>query len=193
MDEDLRNGLRWVLLTTEDTWETEMVRVLAPLIGDRQALGELRTFLEERSGEADPMYQPRMEAMIDAVSARIGGDPGSRPAVTELAMRYGQLDAEVEALETALAGRRAARAEVESQILSQLDDGQAVEFAGFRFERQAGGHAFEVGDRTRLTPAMCRMVPDLEAMQRYLAEHGESPPGVRASRRPPVLDVMRVV
>lgn len=191
MDEALQDGLRWVLLTTEESWLDELDRTLAPVAHDRAQVAAVRDFLRARLDGADVTWRPRMEGMIRALDARLGpvvaGDP-----VPSLAIEYARLDAEVARLEAELATRLAARAAVEKKLNDAIVPGSARELKGYRFERPPPHRRLEVVNPARLPPDLMTSTPDVERVRLRQQLTGVVPPGAAWVESEPGLVVVKI-
>jgi hypothetical protein len=189
MDEDLRNGLRWVLLTTEDTWVDELDRVLAEHASSLGTLSDIANMLEGSMANAAPQYAARLEAMIGAVRSRLTNDAGDDQEFELLAARYAAVDDEVARLDALLHERRQALAEIEQRLLPHVRD--RVEVGLYSFERIEAAPSLVIDDPRAVPPGLCRPAPDAEAVRRAWKQTGKAPFGTRVVHSPARLEVIR--
>jgi len=191
MDEQIKQGLRWVLMTTESGWTQELAQVLGERQSDPEVLAEVQAFLMERIDTAAPNYQERMRQMVKWLDTR------RRALASTSASELGQsVKAWMEATQAfeAVQGKmEAARAQLRSaqrELLTHLQDGQSVEFGGYLFTRRVGRTTLEVVEPYKVAFHFQRQVPDERALQDDYRRTGQPPTGTMVRHGDPELEVV---
>lgn len=189
MNDELRNGLRWVLLTTEEDWRVELEQVFEQCAVGLDDMGDIEALLLATKDSAAPLYRQRMEDMLLLVRQKMSKGGGG---VDELAHTYALLDDEIAALERQLVEKREALTEVSKRLLRRLPEGEALESGRYRFERIEGGQRLVVDLPAAVPEALCARVPDQAKLERAWKIRGEAPIGTRVVAVEPALDVFRI-
>lgn len=187
MNDELRNGLRWVLLTTEEDWRVELEQVFEQCSVDIDDLGEVETLLTATMSAAAPLYRARMEAMLVVVRQKMATGGGG---VEDLAERYAQLDDELAALERQIQEKRGELEKVSKQLLRRIEE--PVELGRYRFERIEGSQKLVVEFPETVPEELCTPGPDMTKLERAWKIRGDAPIGTRVVVVDPSLDVFRI-
>lgn len=196
MDEQFTHSLRWVLLTADEAWSTEMAKVLDQVGPQPRPLAEVQEFLEGHLEGADPAYQDRMKAMIAMVQERLEwlaeqGD-GSGDEIGVLAAEYAKVDDELEAAHRKVRELTEVVGALERRIAALLPEGGSFEVGGYRFSKAAPRHTVSIDDPDRVPVAFQRPRPDTAALEAHWRRTGDAPEGVSVSTASGGLDVVRV-
>jgi hypothetical protein len=179
MDEDLRNALRWVLLTDEVSWRGELSTALARVTGGADGLEEVKQFLELKLETADAHFHERMQKMIEEIGRRMDALHQKDDGVGSLLDEYLRIAGEILHLEERLQPLVRHRQELERSIAEKMAPDSVREAAGFRFQKVSEREGLEVVDVLLLPLELTVPSPDHAAIDAWFEKQGTAPTRTR--------------